>query len=333
MSTLPIAGSTYDKQLSAAKTFITERDHFLVVAHLHPDGDAAGSTVAVGLLLEQLGKTYVMVNEGSIPRKLAFLPNADDVVNYEEVGLQRKYNSVICIDCADDSRIGDVRDAFTEDAQILNIDHHPTNDGFGSVSLIRTDAAATVEILYDLFQAFELTWNQPLATAIYTGLLTDTGGFRYSNTTPHVMAIAAEMLRLGVDGHELANNLLEKSSFAHILLLKKALSTLTFSDNNRLAWVMVTAADMAETGATNEDFEGIVNYPRNIDGVEVGLLFKETAADTYKVGFRSAGKVDVAQLAKSFGGGGHVRAAGCTLNGTLDDVVTQVTERVRSALQ
>ncbi|MFD2613050.1 DHH family phosphoesterase [Paenibacillus gansuensis] len=333
MSGSAARAAVYGNQLEEAARFLKENDDFLVVSHIQPDGDAASSTVAIGLLLEQLQKNFLLINEGSVPRKLSFLPKYSEIVNLSENPAKGKFKHIISVDCADYSRIGSVASMFTEDAIVLNIDHHPTNDEFGAVNLIRTDAAATVEILYDLFQEMKLNWNVSLATAIYTGLLTDTGGFRYSNTTSHVMNIAAEMLRLGVNGHELANELLEKSSLAHILLLKKALSTLAFTEDKQIAWVMVTAADMKDSNATNEDFEGIVNYPRNIEGVEVGLLFKETGKDTYKVGFRSAGKADVAVIAKSFGGGGHVRAAGATVQGPLEQVIQEVVNCVRSALE
>jgi phosphoesterase RecJ-like protein len=324
--------NSFEEQLLIAKQFILEHDDFLVVSHIHPDGDAASSTAAVGWILQSLNKRFVMVNEGSIPKKLEFLWGYDKIINFSESPIQTKFRYVVSVDCADYSRIGQVHNCFADDVQLLNIDHHPTNDDFGTLQLIRPDAAATVEILYDLFQQFDLDWHTDFATCIYTGLLTDTGGFRYSSTTPKVMNIAADLLAHGVNGPQLANDLLEKSTHAHILLLKRALSTLSFTKDNRIAWVQVSANDLIETNASNEDFEGIVNYPRNIEGVEVGLLFKEMDDHSVKVGFRSAGLVDVAKIAKSFGGGGHVRAAGCTIKGPMTQIIDQVVEAVRSAL-
>jgi phosphoesterase RecJ-like protein len=147
------------------------------------------------------------------------------------------------------------------------------------------------------------------------------------------MRIAAEMLQLGVDGNDLADRLLEKLTFSHIILLQKTLSTLAFTEDKKISWVSVTLQDINEAKASNEDLEGLVNYPRNIESVEVGILFKEIEANKYKVSMRSAGIADVALIAKSFGGGGHYRAAGCTIQGNLQDIIAMVTKEVSLGLQ
>ncbi|MNG02006.1 Bifunctional oligoribonuclease and PAP phosphatase NrnA [compost metagenome] len=207
---------------------------------------------------------------------------------------------------------------------MLNIDHHPTNDLFGTVNVVLSYAAATVEILYELIEQAGITLDEPAATAIYTGLLTDTGGFRYSNTTPRVMEIASELLKLGVNGHWIADYLLERMTMPQLKLLQLGLS--------RLGWLYIEANDLSATGAAPEDLEGLVNYARNVDGVEVGILFKEMMNGHVKVSLRSAGTADVAAIAQSFGGGGHVRAAGCRLEETLQQSMDKVVEAVRKAL-
>jgi phosphoesterase RecJ-like protein len=237
------------------------------------------------------------------------------------------------VDCADEARIGQVKERFAADAKLLNIDHHPTNDYFGDVQLIREDAAATVEILYDLAGTLQLPVEGELAAAIFCGLLTDTGGFRYSNTTPKVMRIAAELLAGGVEGHRLAELVLEKITYAHITVLKQALNTLSFNEDRQISWITVSQDDIRMTGATSEDMDGLILYPRNIEGVEVGLLFKQTDEQTVKVSFRSNGKADVAAIAQRFGGGGHVRASGCTLKGGLQEVVERVVKEVGQSLR
>lgn len=322
----------YEEQLKAAHDFILQHDDFLVVSHVQPDGDAASSTVAVGWLLTRLNKTYSMINEGAIPKKLNSLWSIDQVINYSVSAPDRTYSAIICVDCADYARTGKVKALFAEDALMLNIDHHPTNDAFGTVNLIKTDAAATAEILFDLLHTFDLKWDVDVATAVYTGILTDTGGFRYSNTTPKVMSIASELLAHGVKGNELAEYLLEHMTMPHVLLLKKALSRLSFAEQSQIAWVYVTPEDMAETGAASDDLEGLVNVPRNIEGVEVGILFKQVDETAVKVSLRSGSKVNVAEVAQSFGGGGHVRAAGCKVAGPLEDVINHVVDRVRQEL-
>jgi phosphoesterase RecJ-like protein len=324
---------SYEQQLAAAKQFILSNDDFLVVSHIDPDGDAASSTLAISWMLKQLNKKFTMINEGNTPGKFNFLWGFDGIIDYSKAAPLRIFEHVISVDCADFSRMGKVKSLFSPTTQILNIDHHRTNDYYGAYQLIKEAAAATAEVLYDLAMELNINWSTELGNSIYTGLLTDTGGFRYSNTTPKVMRIAAEMLQLGVDGNDLADRLLEKLTYSHIILLQKALATLAFSRDKRISWVSVTLQDIAEAGASNEDLEGLVNYPRNIEGVEVGILFKEVEADKYKVSMRSAGIADVALIAKSFGGGGHFRAAGCTILGELHDIITKVVEEVGQKLQ
>ncbi|MFI2857028.1 bifunctional oligoribonuclease/PAP phosphatase NrnA [Paenibacillus sp. JSM ZJ436] len=323
---------TYKQELQQAKEFLLEHDDYLIVSHVQPDGDAVSSTLAVGWLLSRLGKKYIMVNEGAIPKRMKVLWHADELINMTEQRPEGDFKHVICVDCADFLRVGRTRELFADDALILNIDHHPTNDRYGHVHVVLPEAAATAEILYDLIHEFDVEWNADIAAAIYTGLLTDTGGFRYSNTSPKVMSIASNLLSHGVNGPELAESLLEEMTLPQMKVLVKALNTLQLSEDGKVAWVYVTPEDMADTGAMNEDLEGIVNFPRNIQGVEVGILFKAVSPDAVKASFRSAGKVDVAALAQEFGGGGHVRAAGCRIEGGLDQVMSQVIKAVKKAL-
>ncbi|MFC3344391.1 DHH family phosphoesterase [Paenibacillus abyssi] len=322
----------YKQRLTDAIDFIKTGDDYLVVSHVQPDGDAISSTVVVAWLLAKLGKKAVLINEGAVPSRLHYLTLADQIGNLSKAPLERKFSRVISVDCADFKRIGLVSEWFSPDVQLLNIDHHPTNDGFGSTNLIRTDAAATVEILYDLVEYMELELDVEAATAIYTGLLTDTGGFRYSNTSPHVMEVASKLLMKGVNGNELADHLLEKMSMPQLRLLQRGLSRLTFTEDGKIGWLYIEPSDLVETGAVGEDLEGLVNYARNIDGVEVGILFKSTEEGQIKVSLRSAGVVDVAAIAQMFGGGGHVRAAGCRLDATLTDASTQVVNAIRRVL-
>lgn len=324
---------SYKEKLEAALSFMRDGDQYLVVSHVQPDGDAISSTVVTDWILRQLGKRTVLINEGAVPSRLAYMKSASSIVNYSEETASQTFDRIIAVDCADFRRIGLVSQWFAEDAQLLNIDHHPTNDAFGTSNLIRTDAAATVEILYDLIEHAGLELDLEAATAVYTGLITDTGGFRYSNTTPRVMHIASTMLALGVSGHELADHLLERMTKAQLLLLQRGLNRLSFSDDNRIAWLYVPYSDMLDTGATGEDLEGLVNYARNVEGVEVGALFKETENGQVKVSLRSSGKADVAAIAQSFGGGGHVRAAGCRLDGPTADAITRVVDAAREALR
>lgn len=273
-----------------------------------------------------------MVNEGPIPKRMGYLWQADQIRDLSAEPLNRKFDNVICVDCADFKRVGMTKELFAEGAKLLNIDHHPTNDGYGTVNLIVPSAAATAEILFDLIQFMGLELNEAIATALYTGLLTDTGGFRYSNTSPKVMATASKLLEYGVEGPGLSELLLEQMTLPQLRLLTRALNGLQLTEDGKISWVVVTDEDLKSAGAVHEDMEGIVNYPRNIQGVEVGLLFKVIDEQAVKVSMRSAGKVDVAKVAQSFGGGGHVRAAGARVEGTLEAIVPRVVEQVRLQL-
>jgi phosphoesterase RecJ-like protein len=326
------SNEAYQEALQQAAAFIRGGDEFLVVSHLSPDGDAISSTGAIGLILQALGKSYTLINEGRTPEKYAGLLGGQLILDYLKDAPTRVYSQIISVDCADFARIGAVHQAFAENALLLNIDHHPTNDHYGTHNVIKPHAAATVEVIYELAEVMGIAWTKPLATCIYAGLLTDTGGFRYSNTTPEVFAIAERMLRSGAEGAMLSEQLLETMSYPQVLLLKETLSTLSFSQSRKVAWVSVTNETLERIGASDEDSEGLVNIPRNVAGVEVGMLFKQKSPETVKVSLRSAGMVDVSKLAKQLGGGGHVRAAGCTINGTLDEVIQRLVEAVNAEL-
>ncbi|BCG59637.1 DHH family phosphoesterase [Paenibacillus sp. URB8-2] len=323
---------SYEQSLRQTRQYLLDHDDYLVVSHIQPDGDAVSSTLAVGWLLSCLGKKYTMLNEGPIPTRMKYLWKAGEIADMSANPPERMYSNVICVDCADFQRVGQTQRHFEPDASIVNIDHHPTNNGYGTVQLIKPDAAATAEILFDLLKQFDIRWDADIATAVYTGLLTDTGGFRYANTSPKVMEIASELLSLGVNGPELAETLLEEMTLPQLKILSRALEGLQLTPEGDIAWVSITNQDMVDCGAANEDLEGIVNYPRNIQGVEVGMLFKVIHDGAVKVSFRSAGKVDVAALAQIFGGGGHTRAAGAKLDLPLDQAVSLVLKEVKRVL-
>lgn len=255
--------SSYKASLEAAAHFLHEHEHFLVVNHVNPDGDATGSLLAMKWLLDRLGKQTTLVNEGETPAKFMFLPGAEAILSASAQGEHHTYDAIITCDCADYSRVGEVEAWFDPARVLLNIDHHPTNDLFGTTNLVRVDAAATAEVIFDLAKHMNISFTRELATCLYTGLLTDTGGFRYSNTTPHVMEAASELLAHGVESAVIAERVLETITKAHVKLLQRALQTLKLSDNDQAAYLTVTLSDIRATGATSEDTEGLVNYAQH----------------------------------------------------------------------
>jgi phosphoesterase RecJ-like protein len=319
-------------QLQEAARFIQENDRFLVVSHINPDGDAVGSTCAIGSLLKKLNKSFVLLNDGHVPGKFHIVPMSDEIVDFSKEGVKEPFRHIIAVDAADIERIGDVLVHLAEDYQLLNIDHHPTNNGYGQYTLIRDDAAATAEIIFELALAMDVYMDKELCTCLYTGLMTDTGGFRYSNTTPQVMRIASRLLEAEVEASILAERLLETISLGQVRLLQRSLKTLSFAAEGKVGWMTISMKDFEGLDVDSSDTDGIMVYPRNIEGVEVGLLFKEVDSGRVKVSFRSK-NIDVAAIAQAFDGGGHVKASGCTLLGTLQEAQDQVIQKVLEALE
>lgn len=311
--------------------WLIANDDFLVVSHVNPDGDATGSLLAINQLLNILGKKGQLVNEGGTPSRFFYLTDYDRITNHSQSPLTQKYSRVICVDCADSYRVGKVAEIFADDAEIVNIDHHPTNDHYGNFALVIPEASSTCEVIYDLVRYVGIELTKPLATCLYTGYLTDTGGFRYSNTTPKVLRDASELVEAGAPPYEIAEQALESITYEHVQLLSKSLSLLERAFTGKAAFLSLPLSILAETGASKDDAEGLANYGRNIEGVEVAVLMRETE-DGVKVSFRSKNYVDVSVIAKQLGGGGHVRAAGCSLKMGLREAQEHIAPLIEAAL-
>jgi bifunctional oligoribonuclease and PAP phosphatase NrnA len=304
-----------------ADHFVKEADHILVVSHIDPDGDAVSSTLAMAKILRQREKKVTMVNASSIPKKFSFLPGVENILLPQQVS--ERFSNVVTVDCADAKRVGECVHLYTEKVNLLNIDHHVTNDYFGDVNIVIDAAAATVEILFEWIERWQLAWDGELAKIIYTGILADTGGFRYSNTTSELLRKAARLLEVGIQADRIAHAVLDTITRGQIQLLQIALSTLRCSEDGLVAWMTLRLVDLNQMDITSEEAEGIVHYARNMAGVEVGVLFWEKEEMLVKVSLRSQARVDVAAVAKQLGGGGHIRAAGCTVQGTVEQVQTK----------
>jgi phosphoesterase RecJ-like protein len=305
---------------SATKS-LKNASQILVVSHVNPDGDAIGSTLAAGQIVQSLGVPVTLVNESPVPEKLTILPGADQIQLPSHVS--KRFSVIIAVDAADISRIGECQQLFADDPVIINIDHHATNDHFGAINVIRADAAATVEILYDWVKQLDISISEELATVLYAGLLTDTGGFRYSNTSSSVLRIAADLLEAGAASYELADRLLESISVSYLEQLKNALGTIQIVLDGKVAYIT----------SEEDDNDGLVNFARNIEGVDVGILFRPRDENHVKVSMRSRNIIDVSEIALSLGGGGHARAAGCTVNGTMDEVIHNVLQKMKEAFE
>jgi phosphoesterase RecJ-like protein len=310
---------------------IRRNDDWLIVTHERPDGDAVGSALAMAHILDALGKTWRFVVEAPLPERFSFIPMYDRAVPVEATP-DREFQRVIAVDCADMARFDYARSYVAQDADIVNIDHHATNPRYGVSALIDAEAAATCELVYHVARALSVPLTADLATCIYTGILTDTGGFVQPNTTREVHLITAELLDHGVRPYDVAEPALESRTWAQMRLLQMALNNLTVSSDGKYAVIYVTRGMLEGAGCTDDDTEGLVGFTRSIDTVEVGALFRETADGRVKVSLRSKRYVDVSRIAQVFSGGGHTRAAGCTVNGDLAEAMDKVIEQIELAL-
>lgn len=300
----------------------------LVAAHASPDGDAIGSTLALTVALREMGKEVVAYNRDEAPLEYAFLPGYDTVVN--DVDESQRFDAGFVLDAGELSRAGLwIRESCDT---LVNIDHHPFSEDFGDLYFVDTEACATGVLIYRLLQAAGHKITNDVAINIYTAILSDTGSFRYSNANPEAFQVAAEMVAAGVDPWSIASGLYESQEEGRLKLLSLALPTLRVSHCGLYASIAVTLDMYDATGAIENHTDRFVNYPRSIRGVEVAIFFRQLTKESFKVGFRSKGHIDVGALARAMGGGGHHNAAGATVEGSLERVQEWVFSRVAELL-
>ncbi len=301
----------------------------LVVSHANPDGDAIGALLATGLALKSMQKDVCMYNESPIPAVYRFLPSVRMIG--QEVDAIESYDTILVLDCGSIERVGDLAPKIKNGKTIINIDHHVTNTQFGDLQLIDPDACATAEIIYRLIKRLGLKFDCPIATAIYTGILTDTGSFRFSSTNQKAFAICADMIENGANPYEVAQHVYGHYSLGRIKLLNLALDSLEISPNGKISIMALTQDMMDMTRTQEEDIDGIINYARRIEDVKVAALIHEVAGGgrarrQYHVSLRSDGDINVALIAAQFGGGGHANAAGFSVEATLSDLKNKIVE-------
>lgn len=315
-------------EIQAVLEAIRQHDSFLIAGHVDPDPDCCGSMLALDWMLERLGKKSLPISHDPPLPQWGFLPRIGRVVLASSQGAwrQERWDALIVVDCGVE-RTGDAA-AFAQRVEtVINIDHHRTNPGTGDVNLIRPEAAAAGELVYELVAAAGLEPDAGAATLLYAAIMADTGSFRFSNTTARSFEIASRLVAAGARPDLIAREIYDTRSWGYVRLLARVLGTLQKSDDGRVAWITLTQRMVAEEGARPDDSEGFIQFPRMIDGVEVAIIFRELEDGRVRVGFRSRERVDVSSLAKEFGGGGHERAAGCTVEGPLELVRQRVVGR------
>ncbi|SEF45824.1 phosphoesterase RecJ domain-containing protein [Caloramator fervidus] len=311
--------------LTKIGSIIKQNDNFAIISHFSPDGDAIGSSLALYNMLIENGKSVDIYNQDEVPKRLKFLPYSNYIKNQL---LDKKYECVFVLDCGDKDRIGNLVDIFNKTNLIVNIDHHISNTLFADINYVDSNASSVGEIIYNLLKinGFEISKNT--AMCLYTSIVSDTGGLKYSNTTSMTLNIAGDLINTGINFTEINRILFNTMTKSQLKLLSKVISTLELYKNDSIAIMHVNKQMLEECGANEDDASDMVNYARDIDTVELGIFIKEVDTNKFKVSLRSKNKVDVRLIAEKFNGGGHVRAAGFTIEGDFETVKKNILEVV-----
>lgn len=318
------------KVIAAIKKF----KRFLITAHINQEGDALGSQLAMKELILSLGKEAVILDSDAVPEHYRFLPKADQISN--DMNAKFDFDAAIVLDCPTLKRTGRVEDIIKARRRpVINIDHHISNEEFGNVNWVDPHASSAGEIVFKLYKEMGVKISKESALCLYIAILTDTGSFNYDNTSSVTHEIAGELLGYGLDPALVSESVYERRSIEDIKLLGMVLSTIKTNKSGEIAYMEITKKMLKDTNADMAKSEGFVNYARSIDKVKVAMIFKEEAKDDGKIGvsFRSRGDVDVNRIASIFGGGGHVKAAGCTVPGALAEAERKVIEKAEEFLR
>jgi phosphoesterase RecJ-like protein len=313
--------------LSQVVQLIEQKQRFMITSHVRPDGDGLGSGLALCWMLKALNKDAYVVLRDRVPPAYEVLPGSELVIVQDDV--TDTYDAAFIIECSDVERPGL---PGLDNQFVVNIDHHSTTVPFGDINWIDSTAAAVGEMIYNLCKALGVEVTKEIAECIYTALLTDTGSFHFSNTTERTLKIASELVRRGVEPARISQALFYSNSYSKIRLLGLVLSNIERDESGRIAWITMDRATMYETGASEEDSDGIVNHALSVDEVEAVAFFKELSPGAYRVSLRSKGKHNVAKVAELFGGGGHRNAAGCRITADLEEVKQLIIEGLQNCL-
>lgn len=294
------------------KELIDRSEKIAVASHLNPDGDNLGSVTAMVGMLKKLGKEAIFVLDDIIPNSFKFLPNLDSAKNPKD--LREDFDLFIALDSSDLNRMGpNVSRIFKNSKKTINIDHHFSNDNFASLNIVDDKSPATCELLARIFESLDFELNKNIATSLFTGISTDTGSFKYDSINSNTFIIASELFKYDININEITVNIYQSRTKSKTDLLIKSMNSIEYFCDNKIAVVYVTKDDMTKTNAEKSDADGIVEFVRDIDTVELAVLLKEKD-DCIRLSLRSKSKIDCTKIASQFNGGGHVRASGGTIN-------------------
>ena len=306
-----------------AKALLRKNDRFAIVTHANPDGDTLGCAFALLRALKKIGKTAKVVNEKSIPEKYSFIFFESDEFEDDE--------AVIAVDIADEKLMGKLQSKYAG-RTLLCIDHHPSNTGYAENLLLCGDAAAACEIIFLLIKEMDTEIDENMATALYTGISTDTGCFRYSNVTSDTHRYAAELIDLGADHVKSDTLMFETKSKSEFILQRMALEKMQVLFDGKAAIISLTKKMFLESGADESDADAIKSIPRQIEGVKIGVTLRE-GDGVFHVSLRTNAPYDASEICKKFGGGGHARAAGCEIALGEEETKAEIIKAIRCYLE
>lgn len=299
-----------------------------VMGHVNPDGDAVGASCALALMLEKLGKkVYVLLEDFAEKFKVADIDRLIYRENYENL----KCDLAICVDCSDAERLGRAKEVFYKAPKSICIDHHVSKGNFGDLNYIDATASSSSELVFWLSEgAYEL--DKDIAALLYLGIIYDTGGFRHSNTGSKTMIAASKLMAYGIDFSEIYNEAFYTRNYSEAKILARAIDKSKSLFDGIFVYTIITKKDIEECESSEKELDEISAFLKGIKGCEVSALFSERDGGKVKVSLRSGNKIDVCRVAGAFGGGGHVKAAGCTINGSVDEACHMVTEFIKDLL-
>lgn len=311
---------------------IESHHHFIVVSHIRPDGDAIGSTLALGLMLQRIGKKVELWNADGVPQRFSFLHGAE-LVQPVPSALPEGIDAFICVDSGNLKRIDDraVR-LFHEAPFTINIDHHATNSRYADLNVVDGAAAACGYVLYNFFRHIGAEVTRPIAEALYVAISTDTGSFQYSTASPEIMRAAADLLEKGIDAGSINRRVYQEIPLSSFTVKRDVLNRMEVDHDAAIVHYSLSAARKEELGLKLDDTKDLVDIIRVLQGTKTAAIFEEVGGDLIRVSLRSKDpRIDVAQIASQFGGGGHSMAAGIRMRGCLEECRRKVLDAIRTA--
>jgi phosphoesterase RecJ-like protein len=323
--------STIKAKLAEATNALKKAKSIIIAVHVQPDGDALGSMLAMMLFLEAAGKNVRMTwgDKIEIPAQYKWMPSIDRVVEFDSCRKEREEaDLLLTLDCASEQRLGLVKDDLPMFKAIVNIDHHIDNTGFGTINVIDPSAAATCEIVYNILKGCDTAISPEMANCLYTGIVTDTGRFQYSNTGAVTLRIAADLIDLGAEPSKIFRSIYENIPFGGLKLMARIIERAKIIPESRLAYSFVKLSDLSDCGVSIAETETYIDQLRTAKESDAAVILKETPDGKLRASLRSKGDLDIGVIAREAGGGGHRNAAGATFEMDVDDAACWISERI-----